>query len=132
MNPTASLIERIIPVLQDMNQIASATRKGFTAERNSLRTKKIAEWKQKEADAARKYENDAEAILGEGVAAFEGNPTSFPGAKGKSVSDIIKPEEFKQHLRKDRGSVGRAAVDVYTSPIDFSFSARTPKPKPKE
>ena len=118
LNPTAALIERIIPVLKDMHEIATATRKGFNAERDGLRAKRIARFKQEEANAAKAYESTAEAILGESAAAFEGNPTSFQGKKGKTFADL-KPGE-------------RPVVESSEEqPIDFAFSARGNKSRVK-
>ena len=136
VKPTASIIERIIPVLKEFSEIATATRKGFTVERNQLRTKKIAEFKQREKEAAKKYENDAEAILGDGAPAFEGNPTSFPGPKGKSTADIISPDEYRTRLNlrnqvhtnvRRNGRVVESQKEV--TPTSFAFSARKPKTK---
>jgi hypothetical protein len=135
INPTASMIERIIPVLTDFSEIAAATRKGFTSDVKRLRAQKIMANKQKEAEAAKRYEHEAEALLESDVPAFEGNPTSFPGSKKQSTSDIISPEEYRARLAGKHGVSTRKSSEgsaVSLSNVGFSFSARTPKPKPKE
>ena len=133
-NPTGSLLERIIPIIRDMSEIATATRKGFTTERNMLRRKKIEAWKAKEKEAEKKYSAHAEAILESTAPAFEGNPTSFgSGPKGKSFSDL-KPGERQQGPRivltdSDSHSIPQpSAAPVVPTDFQFSFKSRSKAP----
>lgn len=121
MNPTSRMIEIILPVMRQVNEIAFAARKGFQATLKQKRQEKIDRLKAREAKSQKDYEEYATDLLESQSPAFEGNPTSFPGAKAQSFSDLMPGE---------RGRIGsHEPANTSTPAPDFVFSSRAPKRK---
>lgn len=125
-NPTASILEHIIPVLSEFNQIARATWHGMVAERNKLRTQKINAWKEQEKLAEKRYEKYAEALLEDSKPAFEGNP--FVGAQSRG-------RDFANRLPGERDPKRERIAEIHSAEaveVGFTFSSKAPKKQPEK
>lgn len=112
-DPTASLIENIIPMLKEFNEIAVATRRGFGAEMDRLRRAKVNRWQDEEKKKEADYNKFADDLLADTAPAFEGQPTSFPGAKEKTFADLRPGERTLKE-----------SVPASEQPDSFAFSIR--------
>lgn len=124
--PTASLCERIIPSILEMHQIAFAARKGFNATRDQLRQKRIDSVKEGEKKQQKSYEAYAEAVLEDSAPAFEGNPFSFPGEKGRSASERKHEPRI---MLTDGDAPASKPLEPVSQPSNFSFSSKSRVPK---
>lgn len=124
-NPTAVLMERIIPMLKEMHESAVAGRKGFLATQQALRKKRIERIQDAEKKKVKAYDSYAENLLEDRSAAFEGNPTSFPGDKRRQFSDR-RPDESRRVVLTDGESGGSQSAEVEV-PTDFALSVKSRK-----
>jgi hypothetical protein len=127
-NPTGVLMERIIPMLKEMHEAAVAGRKGFEATQRALRTKKIERIQEREKKKARDYDAFATSLLENESPAFEGNPTSFPGAKHRHFSDRSHETEVPRVVITD-GEESIAPAEEVEVPTEFALSVKTRKQK---